>query len=348
MGCVGAFTEELVSFVDEWHGKGILVSRLCLIQKAYNLSPVFANKTLSAQKAAISCFMAKNGLVHCMAMHTTHCPPQEMCNKAHSFLQEILPIINDGNQSPAFTINMDQTPVLHAMNTKDTIDRRGVKMINLRTAGGDSMQVTDAITITVSGYQLPLFVVFKGKSIHFCTENTVTNIMVDCCILIAGMPSEMIARREVPTLPAGSIYRLNKKTWFNEQIMLDWIKHVLAPYIATALPGIIPILFLDQFRVHKMGSIVNAIQALGVQVEFISASCMGLVQQVNVSFNKAFKCKMRDEFLKWMMMQDPNVPTLGSTFHNVVRIIDARNNISAETIRNVWRKTGLSYYPKNP
>jgi hypothetical protein len=88
--------------------------------------------------------------------------------------------------------------------------------------------------------------------------------MVDCCVLTTGMPNGTIARREVPTLPAGSIYRLNKKAWFNEQIMLDWIEHVLAPYVATVLPGIILILFLDQFRVRKMGSIINAIQALGV------------------------------------------------------------------------------------
>jgi hypothetical protein len=47
-----------------------------------------------------------------------------------------------------------------------------------------------------------------------------------------------------------------------------------------------------------MGLIVNAIQALGMQVEFIPAGCTRLVQPVDVGFNKAFKCKMRDKFLK--------------------------------------------------
>jgi hypothetical protein len=113
--------------------------------------------------------------------------------------------------------------------------------------------------------------------------------------------------------------------------------------------GIIPILFLDQFRVHKMGLIVNGIQALGVQIEFIPAGCMGLVQPVNVGFNKAFKCKMRDEFLKWLMLQDPNVPIPGSSCYNVAQwIIDAQKNINSKTIRNAWRKTGFSYYPENP
>jgi hypothetical protein len=271
VGCVDAFTEELVSFVEEWRGKGILVSCLCLIIEACKMSPAFSNKTLSAQKAAISCFMAKNGLVHSMAMHTVQHPPQEMCNEAQGFLQQIVPMVNNGNRLPTFTINMDQTPVLHAINPKDTINRRGMKTINLQTAGGDSRQVTIAITIMAFGHQLPSLVVFKGKSIHFCTADTVCNIMVDCCVLAAGMPNGMIACREAPTLPVGSIYCLNKKVWLNKQIMLNWINHVLA---------------------------LNAIQALAVQVKFIPAGCTGLVQPVNVGFNKAFKCKMHDKFLK--------------------------------------------------
>jgi hypothetical protein len=74
-GCVDAFTEELVSFVDEWRGKGILVSCLCLIRKACKLSPAFSDKTLSVQKMSISCFMVKNGLILHMAMHTAQHPP---------------------------------------------------------------------------------------------------------------------------------------------------------------------------------------------------------------------------------------------------------------------------------
>jgi hypothetical protein len=116
--------------------------------------------------------------------------------------------------------------------------------------------------------------------------------LVDCCILTAGIPNGTITRREVPTLLVGSVYRLNKKAWFNEQIMLDWVEHVLTPYVALVPPGIILILLLDQFKVHKMGLIVNAIQVLGVQVKFIPTGCTGLVQPVNVGCNKSFKCKM--------------------------------------------------------
>jgi hypothetical protein len=88
---------------------------------------------------------------------------------------------------------MDQTPVLHAMNPKDTIDRRGTRTINLHMVGGNSRQVNVAVTITESGHQLLLRVMFKGKSLYCCTANTVSNIIVDCCVLTAGMPDGMIA-----------------------------------------------------------------------------------------------------------------------------------------------------------
>ncbi len=152
-----------------------------------------------------------------------------------------------------------------------------MRTINLRTAGGDSWGVTVAIKITASSHQLPSLVVFKGKTFLFCNMNTVSNIMVHSCVLAARMPNVTTACREAPILPTGIIYRLNEKAWFNKQIMLNLVKHGPAPYVAMALPGIIPILLLDQFKVHKMLLSVNAIQALGVQVEFIPAGCTGLV-----------------------------------------------------------------------
>jgi hypothetical protein len=220
-------------------------------------------------------------------------PPQRNEQQGPGVPDGIVPIINDRIQLPAFTINIDQTPVLYLMNPKDTINRRGMCTINLRMAGGNSRQVTITTTITASVHQLPLLVVFKGKTFLFFNANTVSNIMVHCCVLAVGMPNGTVSHREVPTLPVGIVYRLNKKVWFNKQIVLNWVKHVLAPYIALVPPGIIPILLLDQFRVYKMGLIFNAIQALGVQVQFIPAGFTGLVQPVNVGYNKSFKCKMR-------------------------------------------------------
>jgi hypothetical protein len=63
-----------------------------------------------------------------------------------------------------FIINMDQTPVYHAMNARSTIEHVGVRTVNMRMSTGNSKCVTVAATITASGKIVPTMVVFKGES----------------------------------------------------------------------------------------------------------------------------------------------------------------------------------------
>jgi hypothetical protein len=50
--------------------------------------------------------------------------------------------------------------------------------------------------------------------------------------LVVGKPKGRIAKRELATLPDGAFYRVDEKAWFNKQVMLDWIKVILAPWAA--------------------------------------------------------------------------------------------------------------------
>ena len=128
--------------------------------------------------------------------------------------------------------------------------------------------------------------------------------------------------------------------------MLEWVDDVLTPHVATAPTGIVPLLFLDSFKVHMMSSVVTKIQALGVEVEFIPPGCTGLVQPIDVGYNKAFKAKVKGQYNDWLMAQDPDVPIKKTARSDVVGwILAAERQISAETIRNAWRKTGFSYFP---
>ena len=164
-------------------------------------------------------------------------------------------------------------------------------------------------------------------------------------LLSAAKRGGTIERRELATYPAGAVYKCQPKAWFSEDIMLEWVSDVLAPYVATAPPGIVPLLYLDSFRVHMMGSVIAAIQAIGVEVEFIPPGCTGLVQPVDVGYNKAFKAKLKDQYLNWLMAQDPDAPIAKTTRRDVVGwILAAEENISVETRRNAWRKTGFAYF----
>ena len=52
-----------------------------------------------------------------------------------------------------------------------------------------------------------------------------------------------------------------------------------------------------------MGSVVTAIQNLGVEVEHIPGGCTYLCQPVDVGVNKPFKKLIRDKWEQWMISE---------------------------------------------
>ena len=99
--------------------------------------------------------MARNNLTHRMSTNAAQRPPEEVMQEALGYLEVMIPILNDENRSPEFTLNMDQTPMWYAMTPKGSIDTVGTRTINVRTS--------KAVSITASGHQLPSMIVFKGK-----------------------------------------------------------------------------------------------------------------------------------------------------------------------------------------
>ena len=107
--------------------------------------------------------MVRNKLTHRMLTHAAQRPPEEVMEEARGYLEVMIPILNDENRSPKFTLNMDQTPMWYTMTPKESIDTVGTRTINVRTSTGNSKRVTVAVLITASGHQLPSMIVFKGK-----------------------------------------------------------------------------------------------------------------------------------------------------------------------------------------
>jgi len=157
--------QDLLDFVEMWRQKGFEVNRFTLLRKARELKPTVLERSEGAAKICLSSFLAKNQLTHCVAMHTAQRDLLTVEAEALDFLEYIRPRLEGGHWSPDYIINMDQTPVYHAMSSRRTIDRVGVRTINLRTPKGsaDSKRVTVAVTITASGRQIKSMLVFKGK-----------------------------------------------------------------------------------------------------------------------------------------------------------------------------------------
>ena len=85
-------------------------------------------------------------------------------------------------------------------------------------------------------------------------------------------------------------YACQPKVWMEKEMMNEWIDVILQPWkdqCKANNPSIqLPILILDAYRVHQMGSVVNQIQSMGIEVVHILAGCTYLCQRIDVGINK--------------------------------------------------------------
>ena len=132
----------------------------------------------------------------------------------------------------------------------------------------------------------------------------------------------------------------------SESLMMMWIEKSLAPYVAQAPDGIIPLLFLDSYSVHKMGSVNRVISDLGVEVIIIPPGCTGVTQPVDIGYNKPFKGLVRDRYEEWMVNESDDL-TKPPRRINIARwIVDAENKMKKSTLVNAWMRHDLEYFPR--
>ncbi len=81
----------------------------------------------------------------------------------------------------------------------------------------------------------------------------------------------------------------------DKKMMNLWIDLVRVLWKATGQPGIVPILILDSYCVHMMGSTVNRIQSLGIEVHHIPGGCTWLCQPVDVGIECPIKKEMTEQ-----------------------------------------------------
>jgi hypothetical protein len=58
---------------------------------------------------------------------------------------------------------------------------------------------------------------------------------------------------------------------------------------------------MDEFKVHLMGTCLNAIQNTGTEVDFVIGGYTGCVQILDKGVNRPFKSYAHEEFENWML-----------------------------------------------
>ena len=85
------------------------------------------------------------------------------------------------------------------------------------------------------------------------------------------------------------MYTVQENVWTDEGVMLLWMETVLAPFIEHCSPGIVPYFLFDKYKYHYQGTVLCAIEKLGVEWDIIPGGCTGLVQPIDVRIGRLWK-----------------------------------------------------------
>ena len=120
--------------------------------------------------------------------------------------------------------------------------------------------------------------------------------------------------------------------------MIDWLK-VVKPWGLLSPEGIVPILLLDSYQCHLMSSVVDLIQQVGVEVEFIPGGLTGLHQPLDIGINKPLKNRVYQKWEEYMLSVGlDQVKTKPPTHLTMVEwAVSSLNSFSEQIIQIAWR-----------
>ena len=324
-GILKPFENELKAFVFKVRDQGVQLTNRMIAREASRLVPSFKEKSERSRILSVSRFTRSIGLTLRAATHTAQKHHVETAADAQDFIAMVKQKLEGRNHEEI--LNMDQTPIPFSYHSNKTLNIKGARTVHTRASTSDTKRVTLAVTVTATGKMLPPFLIFKGK------------------------PNGRIAMREFSTYPAHGRYACQEKAWMDEVRMHEWVETVLKPWKDERdenHPNMNPpILILDAYRVHQMGSVVNRIQMMGIEVLHIPAGCTYLCQPVDVGINKPMKCGLRGKWEEWMVEGDGIVngqakePSRKMVAEWVTEVY---SNIPETVGINAWKKEGYEWF----
>ncbi|CAI7856774.1 unnamed protein product [Closterium sp. NIES-54] len=170
-------------------------------------------------------------------------------------------------------VNADQTPLWLEMPAERTLEMKGARTVHVRTAGYEKERVTVMLAVTADGLKLPPYVIFKRK--------TVPRIVV----------------------PPGIVIRAQEKGWMDDRLVQDWTTQVLVPFLKPLRDEggrrKQALLVFDSYKGHLTEYVGQTLKMFKVTRAVIPGGCTPLVQPLDVSINRSFKCGVRHRYSTW-------------------------------------------------
>ncbi|CAI7781677.1 unnamed protein product [Closterium sp. NIES-53] len=219
-------------------------------------------------------------------------------------------------------LNADQTPLFLEMLAERTLEMKGARTVHVRSAGYEKERITVMLAVTASGLKLPPYVVFKRKT-------------------IAKVP-----------IPAGVVVRAQDKGWMDESLVQDWITQVMVSFLKPLRESTgrrrEALVVLDSYRGHLNEVVGQTMRMFRLSRAVIPGGCTPLVQPLDVSINRAFKCDVRHRYSSWFEEEGINTTTKAGNLKKppaelVLRWIDESwEAIPEELVKKAFVTCGIS------
>jgi DDE superfamily endonuclease len=152
---------------------------------------------------------------------------------------------------------------------QNDVRKKGTKNVNIKTNGKERKRFTVALCVSASGIKLNPFVIFRGKK-----PELVKKVIV---------PKDVVAYK-------------NPTAWMNGLMMKKWIREILKPWKTKTFTNKDTkkcILILDSVKTHDTEIVRNELKNINVIPFFIPCGLTPLLQPLDISVNRSFKCHLR-------------------------------------------------------
>jgi hypothetical protein len=170
--------------------------------------------------------------------------------------------------------------------------KKGTINVPIKTNGKERNRFTLALGVTAAGNKLPPFVIFRG------------------------VKPELMKK---VVKPEGVVGYKNPTAWMDTEMLIRWIREVLKPWIIKTFgPKDTKnfLLLLDETKFHKSEDVRIQLLFLNVIPIYIPAGLTSLLQPLDISVNRSFKCHIRT---LWNDLQDKTVSNSGSNQNTKIK-----------------------------
>lgn len=304
--------DKLEEWVKEERDKGIAVSTIRLRLKA----KVFAQQMglVDFKGGPNWCYRFMHRRKLSMRAKTTvgQALPTDWKQKKEAFLEFVHKKISELGLNNSQIINMDEVPLPFDSVPSRTINSVGDKTISITTTGNERSNFTCILSCAANGDKLKPMLIFKRKTVP------------------------KIDNKQV-------IVAANIKGWMCEKMMLQWLDEVWRKRKGAFFQPK-SLLILDSMRAHIVESVKQKCQKISTTMAVIPGGMTKILQPLDISINRSFKCEMRKRWERWMSKSLKNTKgkVKRASYEEIVRwVAEAWDAVKGRTVQSAFRKAGI-------